>query len=126
MAERDRRNQVHVDRTSEARLIGRHVRVGRTFAFVDAAAFAVPGVLWRGSAVAAPAAPRPVVVPLPGPQLVRLPGVRLAAAEFPPPHLASVTSDKVLYRDGRDVVNLLAVDAAAAGAERALVVRQGG
>ncbi len=41
---------------------------------------------------------------------VTLPGAKVAAKELPRPHLASLTSDKMLYRANRDMVRLLLAD----------------
>jgi hypothetical protein len=51
--------------------------------------------------------------------------MRLRAALLSGLWLASITSDKVVYRQGRDVVHLLGIHGRAAGREQALVVRLG-
>jgi hypothetical protein len=86
---------------------GAAVVVGKAFAFIGRDAFKRPSLAWVARLAGTTAAR---VVPLLGPDPVPLPGATLAPAAVPALVLASVTSDKALYREGRDEVHLLALD----------------
>jgi hypothetical protein len=108
-----------------ARRIGRHVYLGRAFAFIEPSAFDQAGEAWTG-AVTGITPGRPCVVPLAGAAGATLPGVRLRLPDLPPLRLTSITSDKSLYREGRDRVHLFALDAAAGGREKVLEIQMAG
>lgn len=94
------------------RAAGAHMLVGKAFAFVRPEALAVPSLSWVKGLLGRDQAPQPRVLSLLGPNPVELPGASLPPVELPELRLAVVTSDKALYREGRDAVNLLVVDPA--------------
>jgi hypothetical protein len=105
--------------------IGGDILVGRAFAFIGAAAFEKPALAWVGRLLGG-GPPRARIVSLLGPEAVALPGATIAPASLPSLHLAAVTSDKALYREGRDQVHLLALDPLAPGAETVLEIELSG
>jgi hypothetical protein len=96
------------------------VFMGRAFVFVGSDALSRPGLSWDAPA------DRPRVLSLLGPEPVELPGVHIGPTVFPPFHLTSITSDKSLYREGRDVVHLLVLSPLTPDRETALEVRANG
>jgi hypothetical protein len=65
-------------------------------------------------------------VPLLGPAPIELPGLTLDPVELPALRLAGVTSDRALYRTGRDTVSLLAFHLGRPGAAGHLEVKANG
>lgn len=91
----------------------KHVRLGSAFAFLRKEALASPAFDGARAIMGAGAGARDRVVSLLGAPLA-LPGVTIGPARLQRMTLASLTSDKSVYREGRDVVRLLLVDALAA------------
>jgi hypothetical protein len=106
---------------SLAQAIGGDVLLGKAFAFIGAEAFAKPALSWVARLLDGP--PRSRVIPLIGAAPVALPGATVEPSPLPSLELASVTSDKALYREGRDVVHLLALDPLAPHATATLELR---
>lgn len=120
-----RQARVEVTDAAVARRVGQYVYVGRAFAFVEPAAWEQGGTQ-RDRQAAGVAPGEPCVIPLVGDGCEVIPGVRLTPADLPPLRLSSITSDKALYREGRDPVHLLAVEAGAGGRTRTLEIRTAG
>ncbi len=114
-------SKVHVHDDRLARAVADPIILGRAFAFLPERVFGLRELAFTRTL----ASPRDVTVSLFGAG-AELPGVTLGPVTLPVLRLASITSDKVLYREGADVVRLLAVDALAAGEERELTVETGG
>ena len=119
-----RRDQLEIVNPGKALRFAEHVQLGRAFAFLDAQASRETRACRKDDPVSQDAG-GPKVVPLIGPAPLELPGMRLRAALLSGLWLASITSDKVVYRQGRDVVHLLGIHGRAAGREQAMVVRLG-
>lgn len=102
--------------------VGPDIFIGRAFAFLTADAFRRPALGWVQTLLGGASAARPRVISLLGRQPVMLPGATVSPAPLPPLSLASVTSDKALYREGRDEVHLLALDPLSPGAEATLEI----
>jgi hypothetical protein len=109
-----------------ARSLGGDILVGRAFAFVAKTALQKPGLGWIQRLLGGGRAPRPLVISLFDRQPVLLPGATMSRPALPALSLAAVTSDKALYREGRDEVHLLALDPLAAGAEAVLEIKANG
>jgi hypothetical protein len=109
------------DRTL-ASSVGADIFMSRAFAFLMQSAFQRPALGWVQTLLGGPGAARARVISLLGRQPVMLPGATVSPAQLPPLSLASVTSDKALYREGRDEVHLLALDPLAPGAEATLEI----
>ena len=88
--------------------VGAGIVVGKAFAFIGPDAFKSPGLAWVARLVG-PSVPARII-PLLGADPIPLPGATADPVEIPALSLASVTSDKALYREGRDEVHLLALD----------------
>jgi hypothetical protein len=101
---------------------GADILISRAFAFVTQDAFRRPALGWVQTLFGGPRTARPRVISLLGRQPVMLPGATVNPSPLPPLSLAVVTSDKALYREGRDEVHLLALDPLARGAEAALQI----
>jgi pSer/pThr/pTyr-binding forkhead associated (FHA) protein len=93
------------------------VSVGSAFAFVHRSLYEDPQVqrLIQGLGFAVPQGSR--TEPLLGDGEVALPGLTLKRHRPAAPALCSVTSDKMLYQEGRDTINLLVIDVRRAGQE---------
>ena len=109
-----------------ARSLGGDILVGRAFAFVAKTALQKPGLGWIQRLLGGSRAPRPLVISLFDREPVLLPGATMSPPALPALSLAAVTSDKALYREGRDEVHLLALDPLAAGAEAVLEIKANG
>ena len=109
-----------------ARSLGGDILLGRAFAFAGKTAFQKPSLGWVQRLLGGGSAARPLVISLFDRQPVLLPGATLSPPALPALSLAAVTSDKALYREGRDEVHLLALDPLAAGAEAVLEIQAGG
>ncbi|MCC6552656.1 MAG: hypothetical protein IT372_06480 [Polyangiaceae bacterium] len=112
-----------------AQAVGADILLGSAFAFVGRAALQNPALAWVTTLAGDAAAGRPRIVSLLGRAPVALPGGTVTPAALPPLSLASVTSDKALYREGRDDVHLLAIDPLAAspdGADAVLEIKANG
>ena len=109
-----------------ARSLGGDILLGRAFAFVARTALQKPGLGWIQRLLGGGRAPRPLVISLFDRQPVLLPGATMSPPALPALSLAAVTSDKALYREGRDEVHLLALDPLAAGAEAVLEIKANG
>jgi hypothetical protein len=107
-----------------AQSVGGDVLLGKAFAFIGKDAFKRPALAWVARLVGG--APRARVLPLLGPDPVALPGVTVEPGRMATLQLGAVTSDKALYREGRDEVHLLALDPLAPDAPAVLEIRQGG
>jgi len=88
---------------------GAAVTIGKAFAFIGRDLLEQPSLQWLQPFVE-PSAIRSVIVPLIGVTPIDLPGVRISPVAPPRFAATSVTSDKALYREGSDPVNLLVVD----------------
>lgn len=100
---------------------GETIAVGRAFAFVLPEAFTRHEFAWART-LFGDATDRPHIVPLTGSARISVPGATIAPLVLPRLSLAVVTSDKELYRERRDTVNLLAVDPASPRAKRSVEV----
>jgi hypothetical protein len=107
---------------SLAATLGGDVILGKAFAFMRRGAFDKPALGWVQRLLGGSGAARPQVVSLLDREPVALPGATVAPVVIPALYLAAVTSDKALYREGRDEVHLLALDPLAPGAEAALEI----
>jgi hypothetical protein len=105
-----------------AHAAGEGIYVGRAFAFVTEKALTSPSLGWVASILGG-VLPSAVIVPLPPGASTALPGVMVSGPSLPPLTLAAVTSDKSVYREGKDVVHLCAVHAPSAGRKATLLVR---
>jgi hypothetical protein len=114
--------RVQVNDWQTASGAGKGVLVGKGFLFLGPKAFEAPGLAWipRLFRPEGPVPPR--VVSLLGTGAVSLLGVTIQPATPPAVHLRSVTCDRAIYREGRDVVRLLLLDLLAPGAERVVEV----
>ena len=119
--------QTHVEVTDHqaARLLGQFIKVGHAFAFVDHRAAEQKGLSKKDAAKLAARRKDPII-PLFGDETVELPGVRLRPVDLPQLRLASITSDKQIYREGCDTVHLFALDIDASAGDRPLEVHSGG
>jgi hypothetical protein len=99
-----------------AQSIGDDIILGSAFVFLGRAALQKPALAWVATIAGDAAAARPRVISLLGRAPVALPGATIAPARIPALSLEAVTSDKALYREGRDEVHLLALDPLAAEA----------
>ena len=109
-----------------ARSLGGGLLLGRAFAFASKTAFQRPHLRWMERLLGGGARARPLVISLFDREPVQLPGVTMSPPDLPPLALGAVTSDRALYREGRDEVRLLALDPLAPGAEVTLEVRANG
>jgi hypothetical protein len=109
-----------------ARSLGEDILVGKAFAFLGKTAFQKPGMGWIQRLLGGGRAARPQVISLFDRDPVLLPGATMSPPALPMLSLAAVTSDKALYREGRDEVHLLALDPFAAGAEVVLEIKANG
>lgn len=109
-----------------ARSLGADILLGRAFAFAGKTAFQKPGMGWIQRLLGGARAARPLVISLFDRDPVLLPGVTMSPPELPALSLAAVTSDKALYRQGRDEVHLLALDPFAAGSDAVLEITANG
>ncbi len=89
--------------------IADHVLIGKAFAFVGKELFNQPGLDWVKRFFGSSAI-RSQVFSLLGPETVHLPAVSISPIKLPKLRLASITSDKALYREKRDDIYLLALD----------------
>jgi hypothetical protein len=109
---------------SLAHSIGAEILLGKAFAFVGKDAFAKPALGWVARLLGRDAGPR--VLPLLGRAPISLPGATVEPGALPTLALGAVTSDKALYREGRDEVHLLALDPLAPRAAAVLEIEQSG
>jgi hypothetical protein len=100
--------------------------LGKAFAYVPKSAFSDPGFAWLLPLLAPGGGPKGVTIPLLGAAEVNIPGAKVRPMALPSLRLGVVTSDKALYREGRDVVNLLALDPLAPGSDAVLEVHLNG
>jgi hypothetical protein len=98
--------------------------LGSMFAFVPASAWAHPSLSWARTLV--PGRPRSRVLSLLSRAGVDLPHVRVEPLSLPDAFLASVTSDRPLYRHGLDAAHLLVAQPLSPCAEVVLEVSVGG
>jgi hypothetical protein len=119
-------SSITVTNDALARSLGEDILVGRAFAFVRATAFQKPGMGWIQRMLGGGRAARAQVISLFDREPVELPGATMSPPALPALSLAAVTSDKALYREGRDEVHLLALDPFAAGAEAVLEIKANG
>lgn len=102
----------------------RAIIVGKAFVFLPKSAFAAPEsswvakLLWRGGA------PGHFTFARVGPSPLPLPGAKLPPIELPSLSLAVVTSDKALYREGRDEARIFALDPLSPGAAAVIEVKR--
>ena len=108
-----------------ARRVDEHVWIGRGFALVDTGGFEAAERDWMERAHG-PAPGGRCTLPLRRPEPVELPGMRVSAPALAALCLGSITSDKMLYRQGRDTVHLLAADPLRPGSEQVLVITADG
>ncbi len=109
-----------------AQSFGRDIVLGRAFAFIGAQAFRKQGLSWVQRLLGGPAAARAQVVSLLDREPVALPGAVVSPSPLASLWLGAVTSDKALYREGRDEVHLLVVDPLAPGVEVVLEIKAQG
>src|SRR5262245_15859252 len=102
------RFSITVNDHNVAQQVGDGILVGKSFAFVPPNLLDRPALSWLRTLLPVTAI-KPRVVSLLGGQ-VELPGLAIGAVERPALATAVVTSDKALYREGEDVVNLLVCD----------------
>lgn len=92
-----------------ANQISDHIILGKVFAYVSKEIFDQPGLSWTkhffGKTLL-----RSQVLSLLGPEQLVLPSVSIQPVNLPKLRLASITSDKALYREKKDDVHLLLVD----------------
>ncbi|MBL8195123.1 MAG: hypothetical protein JNM06_15115, partial [Blastocatellia bacterium] len=92
-----------------ANQIADQIVLGKAFAFVGREVFDQPSLVWVkrffGESVI-----RSQVLSLMGPDTVVLPSVSIQPITIPKLKLANITSDKALYREKKDPVNLLILD----------------
>jgi hypothetical protein len=105
---------------------GSEILLGKAFAFLAKAAFNRPSLSWVQQLLGEPKSARPRVISLFGSEPVRLPGATVTPLWLPSVALASVTSDKASYREGRDEVHLYALDPFSPGAEAVLMIKAHG
>ncbi len=110
---------------AELKDLGDDAILGKAFVFLGRPALE-KGLLRSMQRLFGGGAPKARVVSLLDRAPLVLPGVTVSPTAIPPLSLASVTSDKALYREGRDEVSLLALDPLAPGAELTLVLRANG
>ncbi|HEY3998875.1 MAG TPA: hypothetical protein VGO93_08435 [Candidatus Xenobia bacterium] len=91
-----------------AQELGAHIPVGKAFVFLAAEAFSKPPLAWVDRLRPEPG--RPEIISLLHRELTALPGASIDATAVSPLKLASVTTDKALYREGHDVIHVLALD----------------
>jgi hypothetical protein len=103
-----------------ARRIGSDILVGSVFAFLPQRAFSNPALAWAAKLFGGSREPR--ILSLLGGEGGSLPGLTVRAASLPRLSLFAVTSDKALYREGRDEVHLLVVEPLAPGASVVLEI----
>jgi hypothetical protein len=119
---------VSVTDSVQASRLARGTWLGRRFVFIDRRGLdprdcaALAGFSWG----AAEGTNGRRVLPLPRTGDLELPGVRVASATWPRLRLASLTSDKTLYREGCDTVHVLALDLTSPAAERGVVLHLNG
>lgn len=104
---------------------GAAVTIGKSFAFIGRDLLDQPSLQWLRPFVD-PSAIQSAIVPLIGAAPIDLPGVRVSPLAPPRFAATSVTSDRALYREGTDTVNLLVVDPLGGDREVVLEVRLDG
>ncbi len=112
-----------------AQSLGDAVLVGKRFAFIQAGWMekALPGIeRWGFSASTIEEIRNRQAIVFLGEQEAGLPGATVAGEPFVRPDLISLTSDKALYRAGKDVVRLLIASPQRPKAELKLVLRLSG
>ena len=104
--------------------VGKDILVGKAFAFVGKDAWKKPALAWVSRLLDGDVRAR--VLSLLGPGSVSLPGATAEPSTFAALDLRSVTSDKALYREGRDEVHLFVLDPLAPHDAAVIEIRQGG
>jgi hypothetical protein len=104
----------------------RQVIVGKAFVFFPKSAFASATRSWLSQLVWRGGEPRALTLSRVGTAPLLLPGVKLDPVNLPALSLGVVTSDKALYREGRDEVRLLAVDPLSPGGKAVVEIRANG
>jgi len=107
---KDLNQRITIEDANLVRQCGDQIFLGNAFAFIGPRAFDNPAVRWIKNMLGAEVKPEPRVLSLLGPEPAALPGASVAPLPLPSMSLAVVTSDKALYREGKDTVNLLVVD----------------
>ncbi len=92
-----------------ATLASQAITIGKAFAFVGPELMEQPSLRWLKAFVPASAIGHRIL-PLIGHAPLELPGVTVQPVKLPRLATAIVSSDKALYREGTDRVNLVAVD----------------
>ena len=92
-----------------AKLASQAITVGKSFAFVGPELMDQPSLRWLKAFVPASAFGHRIL-PLIGNAPLELPGVTIQPVKLPRLATAIVSSDKALYREGTDRVNLVVVD----------------
>lgn len=108
-----------------ANQIADHILIGKAFAFVGKEVFNQAGLTWV-KRFFGQSAMRSQVFSLLGPEAVNLPAVSLSPIKLPKLRLASITSDKALYREKRDDIYLLALDPLSPDTDTVLEVKANG
>ncbi|MCU0655650.1 MAG: hypothetical protein MUF64_10285 [Polyangiaceae bacterium] len=114
--------RVQLSEGSSVQQLKATVQVGKGFLFLSPQFLETPGFSWISRAFLPDAAPAPRVLSLLGAEAIQLLGASLLPATLPGVQLQSLTSDRALYREGRDTVRLLLLDLGAPRAEQVLEI----
>lgn len=101
---------------------GNEIIVGQSFAYVKSDLFHKPELSWIKLLFGNTATSRSHVLSLLGPETLSLPGAMIRPLNLPKLRLASITSDKALYREHKDNINLLILDPLAVNSDTIIEV----
>lgn len=104
----------------------RAIQVGKAFVFLPKSAFGAKESSWAANLLWRGREPEHLTLTRVGRAPLLLPGGKLGPAELPSLNLAVVTSDKALYREGKDAARLLALDPLSPGARATVDVHLNG
>src|SRR5438132_482383 len=102
---------------SQVQRLGKYVRVGGAFLFLASDPQNQEWRAWFGQSTDGPR-----IVPLLGSQPIEVPGGMIDPVGLPQLRLDGITSEKVIYRAGRDTVRLLVFALGRAGEQVRLAV----
>lgn len=119
-------SHVHLRDPKLAQLLGHCVRVGEAFLFLTGDPEDREWNTWRREHFPSQRRSGPLIVPLLAPRPVEIPGGTVQPFRLPQLHPRGVTTDKAVYRAGRDTVRLLAFSLDTPGAQGSLIVRCNG